>query len=443
MEILNDLRNLSSKKNKENLTLKLISLIIILIIGVIFGLIPYFIKSCRQNIKCLNLVNTFAGGLFLGIGLFHILPEANEKFEKYKKLEDIPLAYFLSFISYAVILFVERVAFDGHSLLNGEHHNHKTNKMKRRKSIVRIHSQTKYIESEGNLLKKKNYSNEKTSTEQSLNDKNNENLQLKENKITIQNLKEVNSNENQKEKVKLKNSPHSIKREKSKFSIKSILKAIYSSNRTEKKLDRTFEKDKSNLLIYNQKENLIIPKESINELRRTYSLPLITSKEFYSKINEEKKVLNLFTPLILLFALGFHGIFEGLAIGIGDNKKDILFLLLAVAAHKWAASLSLGISFIKAKTTKKLYIIMVMIFAFIGPFGIALGIILSQSTNDLLEGILLGISTGTFIYVACSDVLVEEFEDRNNKYIKFFLFVLGGIFCAGLSFVEKYTGTEE
>jgi zinc transporter ZupT len=315
--------------------------------------------------------------------------------------------------------------------------------MKRRKSIVRIHSQTKYIESEGNLLKKKNYSNEKTSTEQSLNDKNNENLQLKENKITIQNLKEVNSNENQKEKVKLKNSPHSIKREKSKFSIKSILKAIYSSNRTEKKLDRTFEKDKSNLLIYNQKENLIIPKESINELRRTYSLPLITSKEFYSKINEEKKVLNLFTPLILLFALGFHGIFEGLAIGIGDNKKDILFLLLAVAAHKWAASLSLGISFIKAKTTKKLYIIMVMIFAFIGPFGIALGIILSQSTNDLLEGILLGISTGTFIYVACSDVLVEEFEDRNNKYIKFFLFVLGGIFCAGLSFVEKYTGTEE
>ena len=442
MDILNDLRNLSSKNNKENLTLKLISLIIILIIGVIFGLIPYFIKSCRQNIKCLNLVNTFAGGLFLGIGLFHILPEANEKFEKYKKLEDIPLAYFLSFISYAVILFVERVAFDGHSLLNGEHHNHKPNKMKRRKSIVRIHSQTKYIESEGNLLKKKNYSNEKTSTEQNSNDKNNENLQLKENKITIQNLKEENSNENQKEKVKLKHSLHSIKREKSKFSIKSILKTFYSSNRSEKKLDRTFEKDKSNLLIY-QKENLIIPKESMNELRRTYSLPLISSKEFYSKINEEKKVLNLFTPLILLFALGFHGIFEGLAIGIGDNKKDILFLLLAVAAHKWAASLSLGISFIKAKTTKKLYIIMVMIFAFIGPFGIALGIILSQSTNDLLEGILLGISTGTFIYVACSDVLVEEFEDRNNKYIKFFLFVLGGIFCAGLSFVEKYTGSEE
>ena len=442
MDILNDLRNLSSKNNKENLTLKLISLIIILIIGVIFGLIPYFIKSCRQNVKCLNLVNTFAGGLFLGIGLFHILPEANEKFEKYKKLEDIPLAYFLSFISYAVILFVERVAFDGHSLLNGEHHNHKPNKMKRRKSIVRIHSQTKYIESEGNLLKKKNYSNEKTSTEQNSNDKNNENLQLKENKITIQNLKEENSNENQKEKVKLKHSLHSIKREKSKFSIKSILKTFYSSNRSEKKLDRTFEKDKSNLLIY-QKENLIIPKESMNELRRTYSLPLISSKEFYSKINKEKKVPNLFTPFILLFALGFHGIFEGLAIGIGDNKKDILFLLLAVAAHKWAASLSLGISFIKAKTTKKLYIIMVMIFAFIGPFGIALGIILSQSTNDLLEGILLGISTGTFIYVACSDVLVEEFEDRNNKYIKFFLFVLGGIFCAGLSFVEKYTGSEE
>ena len=39
---------------------------------------------------------------------------------------------------------------------------------------------------------------------------------------------------------------------------------------------------------------------------------------------------NLLTPLILLFALGFHGIFEGLSWGIEDKKNEILFLLLVI-----------------------------------------------------------------------------------------------------------------
>ena len=165
--------------------------------------------------------------------------------------------------------------------------------------------------------------------------------------------------------------------------------------------------------------------------------------EINEKNNSSDLFKNIFTPLILLFALGFHGIFEGLALGIEEKRNDVLFLLLAISAHKWAASLSLGISFIKAKTTKKVYIIMVMIFAFIGPFGIALGLIISSNSNDLVEGILFGISVGTFLYVACSDVLVEEFENRNNKYIKFILFILGGAFCAGLSFIETLESDDE
>ena len=86
---------------------------------------------------------------------------------------------------------------------------------------------------------------------------------------------------------------------------------------------------------------------------------------------------------------------------------------------------------------------MTMIFAVIGPIGILLGIILSKTANDLVEGILMGISVGTFIYVACSDILVEEFENRKNRFLKFFLFIAGGVFCAGLSFVEIYGEKKE
>ena len=67
------------------------------------------------------------------IRLFNILPESNEKFKKYEKLKDVPLTYFLAFISYALILFIERVAFDCHSLVKNHHHNHEIMMRKREK----------------------------------------------------------------------------------------------------------------------------------------------------------------------------------------------------------------------------------------------------------------------------------------------------------------------
>ena len=36
----------------------------------------------------------------------------------------IPLNYFIAFCSYSLILLLEKVAFDSHSLLDGEHHHH-------------------------------------------------------------------------------------------------------------------------------------------------------------------------------------------------------------------------------------------------------------------------------------------------------------------------------
>ena len=410
------LEETSKSDDKSYISLKIISLFVILIIGVIFGLLPYFIKSCRTNLDCLSLVNTFGGGLFLGIGLFHILPETNEKFEKYEKLKDVPLSYFLAFISYALILFVERVAFDGHSLIKNHEHDHKNN-----------HEDNDEKKDKKKEIKKKIVKDNQTPIET-------ENVMLNQ----LNNKKE-------KEKNKVKNNKEEKKEEEnntntSKISFKRILNSIFLESSFSEQLNRSVEQ--TPIVIYSKKNNTFISKHKIqkikNPIKKIKSVPGLTLEEMYEKKNRYSIFQSLFTPFVLLFALGFHGIFEGLALGIEDRKNEILFLLLAISAHKWAASLSLGISFIKAKTSKKIYIIMTMIFAIIGPIGILLGIILSKTANDLVEGILMGISVGTFIYVACSDILVEEFENRKNRFLKFFLFIAGGVFCAGLSFVEIY-----
>ena len=61
------------------------------------------------------------------------------------------------------------------------------------------------------------------------------------------------------------------------------------------------------------------------------------------KLMTEKIQHNIgkFTPYILLIALSFHGIFEGIAIGIQSDLTGLTNLLIAVALHKWAEALTL------------------------------------------------------------------------------------------------------
>ena len=309
-----------------NLATKIVSIFVFLGMAMVFGLMPYYIKKFRTSTKFLSISNAFAGGLFLGIGLFHVLPEGAEKLKEYS----LPWAFFCAYLSYALILFVEKVAFNSHSLLHGHGNSHKDAKIN--------------VEPLPSL----NISGRPTNNEE---------------------VAEVHLIENE-------------------------------------------EKEE------NEKDH-----------------------EHEQGHHHGKK--GGITPYILLLALGFHGFFEGMALGIQGEVRNTLFLALAIAAHKWAASLTLGISIIKAQIGLKQLVIMILIFGLIGPVGIAFGMILKATANEIVEGIFLAISVGTFLYIACTEVLVEEFENSENKYLKFLAFMVGGIFTAGLSLIEEFTGVED
>ena len=129
------------------------------------------------------------------------------------------------------------------------------------------------------------------------------------------------------------------------------------------------------------------------------------------------------TPYILLVALSLHGLFEGIALGVMKTIRDLIFLLIAILAHKSAESLALGISFFKSGTERNIFIKMIVIFSLFSPSGIIIGILFS-SAGYLIEGILLSVSGGTFLYVSASEVIVEEFAITKYKYKKyaFYLF---------------------
>ena len=49
------------------------------------------------------------------------------------------------------------------------------------------------------------------------------------------------------------------------------------------------------------------------------------------------------------------------------------------------------------------------IFSIIAPIGILIGMAIADS-NKLVDVTFLGLSGGTFIYVACSEIIVAEFD---------------------------------
>lgn len=344
-----DINDKTNNELKINI-IKIFCLIFQLVITICFGSMPYFISKCRKNNKFLSLSNSFSAGIFLSMGLIHILPESAEML---KEASDIPLAYIICFLSYTLILFIEKIAFNSHSLLHSENHFHEK----------RHH------------INKQKLSNENEEFHQNSGDEIKEEYIDSKKSINDEKIFSVNINQSQE------------------------IPSISSSN-------------------------------SINE----------NEIEKIIKENNPIKQGGL-TAYLLLFALGFHGLFEGISLGIQSSIRGTIFLFLAISLHKWAASLSLGISFVKSGVKKKRFIIMILIFGFISPIGIIFGMVLKSLSSDTLAGIFLSITVGTFIYIACSEIIIDEFNSDIYKYWKFLFFLLGAMLVIILSILESFIGS--
>ena len=59
------------------LLLKLLVMIVMFSLVVVFGLIPLRLNAFKTNLYLKSISGAFSGGLFLAVGLIHLLPDAN------------------------------------------------------------------------------------------------------------------------------------------------------------------------------------------------------------------------------------------------------------------------------------------------------------------------------------------------------------------------------
>lgn len=141
--------------------------------------------------------------------------------------------------------------------------------------------------------------------------------------------------------------------------------------------------------------------------------------------------------IILFLALSFHGLMEGVALGaMTDSEHTLMTIFIAIISHKGLESFSLGTSLTRGKVSTFNYWFFLIGFSLTTTVGIAIGMILSASLDSsVASNVCVALASGTFIYVAISEVILKELADSRDKAVKMSLLLLG--FCL-MSLLARY-----
>jgi len=90
------------------LVFKIASILLIILAGIVGGLIPTRKSFSQGGTKKLTLGNAFAGGVFLGAGFLHMLPDGIDNFTAMNTGIDYPLALLVAALGFMLILFIDK-----------------------------------------------------------------------------------------------------------------------------------------------------------------------------------------------------------------------------------------------------------------------------------------------------------------------------------------------
>lgn len=145
--------------------------------------------------------------------------------------------------------------------------------------------------------------------------------------------------------------------------------------------------------------------------------------------------------LLMLIALSIHSIFEGLAVGLQPNVADVLGIFAALVVHKSILSFSLGMNLVQSRLSTKICIRSIFFFSLTSPIGIAIGILITNLwesvLSSLVDGILQGVASGTFLYVTFFEVLPSEFNSPHDRLFKLIFLMVGYGIVSGILFFSN------
>jgi hypothetical protein len=98
-------------------TLKYLMSCALFIISTFFGILPILYPKFKSSTFLLGMAKSFTGGLFLAVGIFHIIPEAQSQLNEYYRQKwheknFFPWHNFAVCTSFFVVLLIDKVIFN-------------------------------------------------------------------------------------------------------------------------------------------------------------------------------------------------------------------------------------------------------------------------------------------------------------------------------------------
>lgn len=148
---------------------------------------------------------------------------------------------------------------------------------------------------------------------------------------------------------------------------------------------------------------------------------------------------------LLVAALSFHSIFEGMAIGLQPTLTDVWFLFTAVLVHEMAIMFCIGMEMLASGLRVVLYVAYMVELGLITSVGVAIGILVTEYVRNpsashlLVIAILQGIAAGTLLYVTFLEVLERERQKPGDGLMKLGAILVGFVLLSSMEAIGWLT----
>lgn len=144
---------------------------------------------------------------------------------------------------------------------------------------------------------------------------------------------------------------------------------------------------------------------------------------------------------ILVFSLSLHSIFEGLAVGLVEEEKQVMEICLALMIHKCIIAVSLCFRLIQGRIRRAVAAGCLLLFSVMSPLGIVIGVGLTEETKSSLKQQIVrcsleGFAGGTFIYITFMEILPHELQGNRNNMPKVCMMLLGFALVTAVLFIK-------
>jgi zinc transporter 1/2/3 len=144
--------------------------------------------------------------------------------------------------------------------------------------------------------------------------------------------------------------------------------------------------------------------------------------------------------MILCIAMSVHSFFESAALAMANTASSLYLMSACIALHQPAESLALTVAFLKTNMRHWNIVLWLLAYSLTSCLGLIAGTLIKSIASDEIEGIVVALTAGTFVYVGANEIVNEEFPVQGNKrekFINLIVYILGMITMAKISGIAE------